>query len=65
MYGWPRPSRAEVGHAAAFYFMVTLIPVIGYRLWRELNDIAPLDPSRTASAHPQLYEAGVRRMGPA
>ncbi|HCT78531.1 MAG TPA: MFS transporter [Micromonosporaceae bacterium] len=49
----------------ALYFLVTLTPVIGYRLWRELNDTAPPRPVPDGiSTLPQLYEIGRATMGP-
>ncbi|MEV4414358.1 MFS transporter [Catellatospora sp. NPDC049609] len=51
--------------ATALYFTVTLTPIVGYRLWRELNDTAPAKP-RPGDGRPlpQLYGLAGAALGP-
>jgi MFS family permease len=51
--------------ATALYFTVTLTPIVGYRLWRELNDTAPARP-RPGDGRPlpQLYGLAGAALGP-
>jgi MFS family permease len=51
--------------ATAIYFVVTMAPIAGYRLWRELNDASPKKPSADdAAALPRLYAVSGLATGP-
>jgi MFS family permease len=49
----------------ALYFCVTLAPVAGYRIWRELNDLSAKKPTPDgATALPQIYGLAGIATGP-